>query len=61
MDARHSLPMQHPRREKEPQVASLVCLECGDESDEARGWRAYVDDDDLLVYCSCCADREFGS
>jgi hypothetical protein len=53
--------MHHPRREQEQQVATLVCLECGDESDEARGWRAYVDDHELLVYCSCCADREFGS
>ena len=53
--------MQRPRREEEQQVVSLVCLECGDESDEARGWRAYLDDDDLLVYCSYCADREFGS
>jgi hypothetical protein len=53
-------PMQR-RPEQEQRVASLVCLECGDESDEAVGWRAYVDEDELLVYCSDCADREFGS
>jgi len=52
--------MQHPSREEEQRVASLVCLECGDESDDARGWRAYRDDDDLLIYCCCCAAREFG-
>ena len=28
------------------------CLECGDESDEAAGWRAYLDEDELLVYCA---------
>ena len=52
LDARDLLPMQRRRREQEQQVASLVCLECGDESDEAGGWRAYLDDDELLVYCS---------
>ena len=48
------------RPEQEQRVAALVCLECGDESDEAVGWRAYIDEDELLVYCSDCADREFG-
>jgi hypothetical protein len=52
--------MQRPRPEEEQRVASLVCLECDDESDDARGWRAYVDDGDVLVYCSHCAHREFG-
>ena len=47
------------RPERELSVAPLVCLECGDESDEAHGWRAYVDGDDLLVYCGDCAAREF--
>jgi hypothetical protein len=51
-------PMQR-RPEQEQHVASLVCLECGDESDEAAGWRAYRDEDELLVYCSDCAAREF--
>ena len=41
-------------------VATLVCLECGDESDRASGWRAYLaDEDELLVYCGDCAAREF--
>jgi hypothetical protein len=49
----------HPPEEKQC-VAVLVCLECEAESHEARGWRAYVDDDELLVYCADCAVREFG-
>ena len=36
------------RPEQEQRVASLVCLECGDESDEAVGWRAYIDENELL-------------
>ena len=48
------------RPEQEQRVASLTCLECGDESDEAVGWRAYVDESELLIYCSDCAEREFG-
>ena len=47
------------RPEQEQHVASLVCLECADESDEAAGWRAYRDEDELLVYCADCAAREF--
>jgi hypothetical protein len=54
-----TLPAVNSRPEQELSVATLVCLECGEESDEARGWRAFVDDDDLLVYCSDCAAREF--
>jgi hypothetical protein len=39
----------------------LECLECGEESTEARGWKAFLDEElDLLVYCAACADREFG-
>ena len=52
--------MQQPP-EKHQLVAALICLECGDESDEARGWRAYVDEHELLVYCGECAAREFGA
>ena len=48
----------HPPEEKQ-RVAVLVCLECDAESDEACGWRAYVDEDELLVYCAVCAAREF--
>jgi hypothetical protein len=47
------------RRPEEQRVASLVCLECGGESDEGAGWRAYLDEDELLIYCSDCAAREF--
>ena len=57
---RDTAPAVNSRTEQELSVATLVCLECGDESDQARGWRAYVDDeDDLLVYCGDCAAREF--
>ena len=50
--------MQH-RPEEEQLVGTLVCLECGEESSSARGWRAYVDEDELLIYCGDCAAREF--
>jgi hypothetical protein len=39
----------------------LECLECSLESSEARGWKAFVDEElELLVYCPACAEREFG-
>ena len=41
----------------------LECIECGRRSDdEARGWRAYLDEDssDVCVYCEACSEREFG-
>ena len=48
------------RRELQVQTA-LECLECDASSDDARGWKAFVDDEgELLVYCAACADREFG-
>ena len=53
-------PAVQRRSEEEQRVATLVCLECGDESDDAPGWRAYLDEDDVLVYCEDCAVREFG-
>ena len=38
----------------------LVCIECLLASTvDARGWRAYVLDGELLVYCPACASREF--
>ena len=50
--------MQTGRSSLQP---TLECLECGDESSEARGWKAYVDEElGLLVYCAACAEREFG-
>lgn len=48
------------RREHQLELL-LECLECGDASDEARGWKAYLDEEStLLVYCAACAEREFG-
>jgi hypothetical protein len=46
-----------PQVEPEP----LVCAECGRESPpDARGWAAYLDDDDAAVtFCPECAEREF--
>ena len=45
--------------------AVLVCVECSrrcDASDDSRGWRAYLDDDDeVVVFCPDCAEREFRS
>lgn len=41
----------------------LECVECGTRSEgDARGWRAYLDEDstDVWVYCAACAEREFG-
>ncbi len=40
----------------------LECVECRARSDEARGWRAYLDEDssDVWMYCADCARREFG-
>ena len=41
----------------------LECIECGARSEEdARGWRAYLDEDSIGVwtYCGECAEREFG-
>jgi len=40
----------------------LECLECGVRDDVAKRWRAYLDPDGdgVLVFCSSCAEREFG-
>ena len=54
-----TLPAVNRRREEQQLVATLECLECGEESDDARGWRAYLDEQELLVYCGDCASREF--
>ena len=44
-----------------PAEDRLVCAECGRESEpDAAGWRAYLDDDDQAVmFCPECAEREF--
>jgi hypothetical protein len=42
----------------------LECVECGTQAEgEARGWRAYLDDDssEVWVFCAHCAGREFGT
>jgi hypothetical protein len=41
--------------------ATLVCAEFGRTSlDDARSWRAYLDDEDKTVtFCPECAEREF--
>jgi hypothetical protein len=41
---------------------TLTCAECGvTSSDDAKGWRAYLDDEDQVVmFCASCAVREFG-
>ena len=41
----------------------LECLECGEQDDSAKGWRAYLepDGDGVLIFCPDCARREFGS
>jgi hypothetical protein len=40
----------------------LTCAECGCVSDsEAAGWRGYYGtEDELVLFCSECAEREFG-
>jgi hypothetical protein len=45
----------------------LRCIECGRETADGKGWRAYIadlpEDDEppsVVVYCPECALREFG-
>jgi hypothetical protein len=39
----------------------LECIECGGRSDDGHGWKAYLyDGRDVCIYCSECAEREFG-
>ena len=39
----------------------LHCLECAMEDDrEAPGWRAYLLELEVLLYCPSCASHEFG-
>lgn len=51
--------MQRRPGEEQQVTATLVCLECGETSEQASRWRAYVDGGELLVYCAWCAVREF--
>ena len=40
----------------------LSCVECGKETiGSALDWRAIKLDDEVLVYCPNCAEREFGA
>jgi hypothetical protein len=50
-----------------PTTVALICAECGrTEDNDARGWRGYLVDldddgaDEVIVFCPCCAAREFG-
>jgi hypothetical protein len=44
----------------------LRCIECDETTDIGRGWKAYlggepgVDEDEVVIYCPACAEREFG-
>jgi hypothetical protein len=42
-------------------VFVLECIECLARSEEARGWKAYLNEETLevYVYCPVCAHREF--
>jgi hypothetical protein len=39
----------------------LRCVECGAETEAGERWLAYLTvDDEAVVYCPECAEREFG-
>lgn len=42
-------------------VIFLECIECVAQSEEGRGWKAYLDEESMEVcmYCPDCARREF--
>jgi hypothetical protein len=50
-----------PDFQNQPVTFVLECVECGATSEDGRGWRAYLDDDNVgvWVYCAECAHREF--
>lgn len=45
----------------------LCCVECEETTDVGRGWKAYLGgdlelgDEEVVIYCPACAEREFGS
>jgi len=48
-------------------IGATRCIECGVETVEAKGWRAFIDypEDEgdklgVVLYCALCALREFG-
>ena len=50
-----------PERPQAQLSIVLECIECGARSDDGRGWKAYLyDGRDVCIYCSECAQREFG-
>lgn len=51
-----------PQESKQGDVVFVLeCIECGASDDVGRDWKAYVTaEDELLVYCDVCAEREFG-
>ena len=50
-----------PGSERQQVEFVLECIECGERDDRGVGWRAYLDaDDEVWIYCSDCAEREFG-
>ena len=59
-DAQDSRAMAGEPRQQQV-TFELECIECRARSDEATGWKAYVDEDDgVVTYCAYCAWREFG-
>lgn len=42
-------------------VFVLECIECLAQSEDGRGWKAYLHEESLevCVYCPVCAHREF--
>jgi hypothetical protein len=56
-----------PEEEQPPMTAALVCAECGASSTDGARWKAEFvtddeleDDDEIVVYCPACWNREFG-
>jgi hypothetical protein len=57
--------MSHPDHGNTYQLeAAPRCIECHATwtEDDGSRWRAYLTDDEpaVVIYCACCADREFG-
>ncbi|MCP9485185.1 MAG: hypothetical protein MSC30_04965 [Gaiellaceae bacterium MAG52_C11] len=50
-----------PKPQVETPPFAVTCLECGTVDYESKGWKAYLSEErTLLVYCTECAEREFG-
>ena len=66
LPGRRRYPAPPAMDDKQPNVDDsrlLICAECGCESDPlAAGWRGYYDaEDELVLFCRECAEREFGT